>query len=72
MQAWRNRVVSRADVVAGTPSGYKAANAILRVMMRLARLAGRGASTLPLGEAVRGDVGEKSPSRSLGREAWRG
>ena len=72
MQTWKSRVVSRADAVVGTPSGYKTASAILRVMMRLARLAGRGASTLPLGEPVRGDVDEESPSRSRGREAWRG
>lgn len=71
MQTWKSRVVSPNAAVVGEQTGYKGANALLWGLLRIMRMAGRGASTLPLGEPVR-DAGAKDPVRCLEREARRG
>lgn len=71
MQTWKTRVVSRDAAVGGTQTGYKTANALVRGLMRVMRMAGRGASTLPLGDPVR-DAGEEDPAHGMEREARRG
>lgn len=58
MQSWKIRIFSLREASPGVRLGYKAASmAILRSLVRLGRMAGRGASTLPLGEPARDENG---------------